>query len=307
MNKIEEMTVFVRVAEAGSISRAAEQLGIAVSAVSRRLKELEKRLGAELLKRTTRSISLTDAGDEFYRHCLRIIHDLEEVEATIREGQAALKGSLNVAAPLTFGALHLAPLITRFNALHPQIQFNIDLNDRELDLVQHNIDVAIRIGVLPDSRLVAKRLFQVRVLACVSPGFIAKYGEPDSIEALRRLPLIKFNLGRGDAYYYRQRGGSLQQFLPTVAHSASDGQFICAMAEADMGYVIAPSFVISRQLASGALQPLLTDCQWGNEDYCGYIVYPATRHLSQRARALIDYIYQYFQANPDWEAACCPA
>lgn len=184
MRRFEDMQTFVRVVEAGSISAAAERLGVAKSAVSRRLSDLEARLGVQLLRRTTRRLNLTDTGRGFYDRCQRILADLEEAEAAVSQAHATLRGRLRVAAPLSFGLRHLGPAITEFMQQHPQVDFDLDFNDRQVDLLAEDIDVAIRIARLEDSSLIARRLWSSRLVLCASPGYLQAHGTPSTPEDL---------------------------------------------------------------------------------------------------------------------------
>ncbi len=172
------MQVFVSVVEAGSISAAAERLDLAKSAVSRRLAELEAHLGVSLITRTTRRLNLTDSGRAYYARCVAILADLDEAESAVSQAHAALKGKLKLALPLSFGLLHLSPLIQAFMTLHPEVRFELDFNDRQIDLMQEGFDLAIRIATLEDSSLIARRLAPIRHVVCASPDYLAKHGTP---------------------------------------------------------------------------------------------------------------------------------
>ena len=157
MDRFEEMRNFVRVIDAGSISRAADQSHVAKSAVSRRLSDLEVRLGVQLINRTTRRMTLTDAGQRFYGECTRLLAELNEVEANVASAEAALTGRIRLAAPTVFGTQHLGPAINAFLENHPDIQFDIEFNDRQIDIIEEGIDLAVRIATLSDSRMIARR------------------------------------------------------------------------------------------------------------------------------------------------------
>ena len=163
MNQFEEMQNFIRVVESGSITKAAEQTGMVKSAVSRRLAELEKRLGVSLLTRTTRRQSLTDLGRSYYQRCLQIVDEIAELESSVKDEQCALSGKIKVAAPLSFGLSHLAPALYKFNEIHPDIHFDVDFNDRKVDIVEEGFDLAFRISQLKDSNFIARRSEERRV------------------------------------------------------------------------------------------------------------------------------------------------
>jgi len=187
------MQVFVAVVEAGGISAAADRLGMAKSAVSRRLAELETWLGAALLHRTTRRLNLTDDGRAYYERCLAILADLEEAEAAIRHAHGALTGRLRVTLPLSFGMLHLAPLIQEFMTLHPDLRFDLDFNDRQVDLMAEGFDLAIRIARLDDSSLIARRLAPVRHGVYASPAYLARHGTPAAAAELAGHPCLVYS------------------------------------------------------------------------------------------------------------------
>ena len=169
MDRFEEMRTFVAVVEARGITAAAERLGIAKSAISRRLADLEERLSVQLFRRTTRRMSLTDSGQGFYARCLRLLADLDEAELAVSEDHAMLRGRLRVAVPLSFGLGHLSAAVDAFLRAHPDLIFDLDLNDRQVDLLAEGFDLAVRIADLQDSTLIARRLAPVRHVVCASP------------------------------------------------------------------------------------------------------------------------------------------
>lgn len=181
MDRLEGMQTFVRVVEAGSISGAADRMDIAKSAVSRRVAELEERLGVQLFRRTTRRLNLTDTGRSFYERCVAILADVEEAEQAVSEAHATLRGQLRVAVPMSFGLLHLRPAIMDFACANPEVRFDLDFNDRHVDLLAEGVDVAIRIAALSDSSLIARRLAPVTSVVCASPDYLAQHGEPLSL------------------------------------------------------------------------------------------------------------------------------
>jgi len=209
MDRFEDMRCFVQVVERGSVTRAAEALRIAPSAVSRRIKELEARLGTQLLSRTTRRMSLTEAGRSFHARCQRILADVEEAEAEASDRQSALKGGLRVAAPLGFGTAHLTPIVVDFMREHPQVELDLDLSDRVVDLVAEGFELAIRIGTLRDSSMIARKLADVRVVACAAPALIAARGMPRHPDELKDWPALCYSgTERGDIWRYRAPDGT---------------------------------------------------------------------------------------------------
>ena len=186
MDKFADLEAFTAVVEAGTFSAAGERLGIAKSVVSRRISQLENRLGSRLLNRTTRRLSLTDAGKNFYQRAVQILADLGDAEQSVTTETTELRGSMKLAAPLSFGLGHLSGAIADFLAEHPAIELNLDLNDRSINLVEDGFDMAVRIGELQDSTLVAKRLGTIRNVACASEGYLEQHGRPAHPDELQR-------------------------------------------------------------------------------------------------------------------------
>ncbi len=300
MDRFADMQMFVRVVETGSISAAAERLEVAKSAVSRRLAELENRLGAQLLHRTTRRLSLTDSGRAFFERAQTILADLDEAEAAVSQAHTALKGRLRVALPLSFGLLHLAPLIEEFMALHPDVEFDLDFNDRQIDLMQEGFDLAIRIANLPDSSLIARRLAPVRHLLSASPAYLARHGTPTRPEDLQHHVCLAYsNLANPGVWHYRTPDGIAGSVQVPFKLKANNGDFLCQAALAGHGLILHPTFYLRDALQSGALVPVLTDIVW--PELNAYAVYPPTRHLSSRVRALVDFLAKRFEGEPAWD------
>jgi len=291
MDRYAEMQMFVRVVETGSISGAAERLEIAKSAVSRRLADLESRLGVQLLHRTTRRLSLTDSGRAFHERAQRILADLDEAEAAVSQAHGALKGRLRVALPLSFGLLHLAPLIEAFMSLHPDVEFDLDFNDRQIDLMQEGYDLAIRIARLPDSSLIARRLTSIRHMLCASPAYLKTHGTPTQPDDLRHHVCLAYsNLANPGLLRYQTPDGKAGSIQVPVKLHANNGDFLCRAALAGHGIILQPDFYLREALQSGRLVTLLNDHVWPESNV--YAVYPPTRHLSSRVRAFVDFLAQ---------------
>ncbi len=300
MDRFEDLRVFVRVVEAGSISGAAERLHIAMSAVSRRIAELEGRLGVQLLRRTTRQLNLTETGWGFYERAVRILADLEEAEAAVTQAHTVLHGRLRVALPLTFSLRHLNPLILEFMRLHPGINFDLDFNERQVDLLQEGFDLAIRIAKLEDSSLIARRLAGVRMVVCASPGFLTAHGEPTHPRALAELPCLTYaNLREPDVWTYFDTNGRPATVRVRVRLSADNGEFLNDACVAGEGIVLMPTFIAHRDIEAGRLKPVLTRFGWPSYD--AYAMYPRTRHLSRRVRAFVDFLAERLAGEPEWD------
>ena len=302
MDTFDEMRTFVRVVEAGSISQAAEQLGVAKSGVSRRLAELEARLGVRLLNRTTRRSSLSDAGRSYYEGAVRLLSDVAELDALVTGSEAALEGRLRLAAPLSFGLAHLSPAIEVFARAHPEVLIDIDFSDRQVDLVAQGVDLAIRIAELRDSSLQARRICPIRLMLCASPAYLERHGTPLSPEDLQRHHMLHYDIGGGGGSPLLRlpdgRGGERSVPL-TPRLVANNGDFLRDMAVAGHGIILTPTFIAWREVGAGALLPVLPG-HWP-EPLNAYAVYPQSRYLPRRARILIDFLAERFGENPYWD------
>ncbi len=300
MNQFEDMQTFVRVVEAGSITKAAEQLDMVKSAVSRRLSDLEKRLGVSLLTRTTRTQVLTDSGKSYYEKCLRLIDDVVEVESQISNEHTALKGRIKISAPLNFGIAHLGSALRKFNEQYPEIVFDIDFNDRKIDLIEDGFDLAIRISRLNDSSLIARRLTQVRMVLCASPKYLQENGTPLTPQELLTGHVKLQYKSEPDHWVFKaKKGKEIPVKVPSVLNS-NNGEFLCQAAIDGLGLIYTPDFICYKAIHSGQLQPVLSK-YLHNVEVPVHAVYPQTRHLSQRIRSLVDYLAKYYGDEPYWQ------
>jgi len=300
MDRFEEMRTFVAVVETGGITGAAERLGIAKSAVSRRLADLEERLSVQLFRRTTRRMSLTDTGQDFYERCLRILADTDEAELAVSQAHATLRGRLRVAVPLSFGVGHLAPAMDAFLRAHPQVAFDLDLNDRQVDLLAEGFDLAVRIADLQDSSLIARRLAPIRHVVCASPAYLAEHGSPRSPgELATHACLVYANAPTPGLWQYRDAAGREGRVQVRARVQANNGECLRQAAEDGHGIVMEPSFILYQAIEAGRLVPILTDYRWPTLN--AHAVYPRTRHLSQRVRSFVDFLAERFAGIPYWD------
>lgn len=300
MDRFDELNTFVRVVESGSFTAAADDLDMAKSAVSRRIAELEKRLGAQLFRRTTRRLNLTDSGRGFYEHAKRIIEDLDEAESRVAQANCELGGRLRIALPMSFGLRHLSSAICDFGERHPRIEFDLDFNDRRVDLVQDGFDVAVRIGRLDDSSLVARRLFDARTVIVASRGYIERHGQPLTPDDLTRHDVLVYsNVPVSDRWTWWDGQGEQHTVQVKVALKANSGEYLCQAAVAGYGIVMQPTFIVHGHVARGELVPVLTGYDWPVSP--AYAVYPPTRHLSYRVRAFIDFLVERYEGTPYWD------
>lgn len=299
MNEFEAMKNFVRVVEAGSISKAADQLDLAKSGVSRRLADLEDRLGVRLLNRTTRRSSLTEAGAAYYQGAVRLLADVAELNSAAAGSRASLSGALRLSVPLSFGLRHLSPAIDEFMKANPDLFIKIDFSDRQVDLVGEGIDLAIRIAELGDSVLQARRICPVRLLLCASPGYLAEHGMPRSPDQLKQHRLLQYDIGTAAPLRLEDEEGKRYTVQKRPRVVANNGDFLSDMAVAGHGIILTPSFISWRAIASGELVQVLPGFR--PRHLSAYAVYPPTRYLSRRARIFIDFLVQRFGENPYWD------
>lgn len=300
MIKTEEIQVFIQIVERGTITAAAAHLQLAKSAVSRRLSELEERLGVELFHRSTRKLNLTESGRELYQRCLQIMDEIVEAESSIKEAHQDIRGKIKIAAPLSFGLMHLASAIIDFQKEHPAITFDIDFNDREVDLIQEGFDVAVRIAQLKDSSLIARKLAELSTVVCASPEYLSRHGKPSIPEDLKQHDCITYSyLTRPDQWDFLDSDGKLISVNVKNIIRANNGEFMRDAASAGLGIIRQPTFIAFKDIDSGKLIPLLED--YTSTTVNAYAIYPPTRHLSQRVRQFIDFLVARYAGKPCWE------
>lgn len=288
-DRFEDLRVFLQVVESQSISGAADALDVAPSAVSRRLKDLEERLGVQLILRTTRQMSLTDEGRQFHERARRVMADLDEMEQLAAADNCSLSGTLRISVPLTFGNMELVPKITEFMVNQPDLVLDVQLDDRRVDLVEEGFDAAVRVGNLDDSSLVARKLATSRLIVCASPSFIAKYGPFETPKSLNAVPGLHYSNSKNSSGHWECNWqGQKINVRPVTRLRASDGTALMAAAVAGLGIQRAPDFIVREKLASGELVEVLGDADWGT--FPINILFPPNRHMPRRLRVFIDHL-----------------
>lgn len=292
MDRFLEMQTFVAVVDAGSFVKAADALAISKAAVSRYVVDMETRLGVRLLHRTTRRLSLTDEGQIFYARSKELLAALAEAEAEITSRNEAASGLLKINAPFTFGVLHLAPLWGAFMAQHPQVQLEVTLADRLVDLVEEGYDVAIRIASLENSTLVSKRLASTRMVLCASPQYLKRHGTPTHPHALADHAVISYSYwSTKDEWHFTGPQGVVR--VKTKPRMHTNNGDTCRVAALDsQGIILQPSFMVSGDLAAGTLVELMPEFR--SLELGIYAVYPTRKHVSPKVRALIDFLPHHF-------------
>ena len=296
MDRLAAMQAFVQVVEAGSFVRAAEKLGASTSSTSRLIADLEAHLGARLLNRTTRRLSLTETGQAYYERCVQLLADVDEAEAAAGAAAAVPSGRLKLTCPFNLLAQPIGPALAEFGRRHPQVSFDVTVADRVIDLVDEGFDLAVRIGAPGGEQLVARRLGSTKLVACASPAYLAARGTPRVPADLAAHGALTYAYvaspfqwrlvdGEGKAHEVRV-GGPLH---------ANSGELLVAAAVAGMGIVFEPDFVVAPYLARGELRRVLPGFAGPRLDV--WAVYPSRRHLSAKVRAFVAYLAEVFAAD----------
>ncbi|HEX4857926.1 MAG TPA: LysR family transcriptional regulator [Usitatibacteraceae bacterium] len=298
-DRLHAMTVFVHVVEQGGFARAAERLDLSASAASRRVAELESHLGARLLNRTTRRLSLTEAGQAFHERAIQLLADLEEAEATAASATARPKGTIKLTCSVAFGVRHLAPAIGAFQAVHPEVLFDVSLSDRFVDLVEEGVDLAVRIGELGNPALVARRIGQMRLVACAAPAYLQRHGTPRRPEDLVRHNCLSYEYAptKGQWRFFDRKGTERRVRIAGSVH-ANSGEMLASIAAEGVGIALEPDFIVNPLIAAGRLVPILKSHPVPETGI--YAVYPSRRHLSAKVRAFVDFLAQRFGRQCDW-------
>jgi len=296
MDRLLAMKVFASVVEAGSFSRAAEQLHISNTAASRHVAELEQHLGVRLLQRSTRRLSLTDAGANYYGRCRHILTDVEDAEATAGSAEGQVRGSL----PHSFGLQYVAPLIPEFCRRYPQLHLELNFSDGLTDLVEEGVDLALRIALDINTTLVARKLTEICIVCCASPAYLARAGEPTAPEELARHACLTYAYAeRGDTWRFQKDGG---EYAVSVKGEfrANNGEMIRLAGLAGQGIMLQPTFLVGDDLRAGRLVQVLPTYQVANR--AAYAVFLPAARRSARVRAIVDFLLEAFgQGDPPWD------
>ncbi|NEI57639.1 LysR family transcriptional regulator [Rhizobium leguminosarum] len=298
MIRIEGIAAFVAVVEAGSVSEAARRLRLSKSVVSERLAELEKSLGGILLHRTTRKLTLTEDGTVFLERAARIVREIEEAAADMAERRGTLSGPIRIAAPVTFGRMHLGPALYPFLAEHPEIELTLDIDDRRVDAASDGYDAIIRNGPIADSRLVAWKLAHSRRLLCASPDYLARQGIPSSLADLNSHRGI-FYTNRGVADWRFQTFDGAIVVRAKLALGINNGDMLRDAAIAGLGIALLPAFIAGPAIREGRLAEI--DVGHKPEAEFIYMAHPEGRNPSAKLRAIADHLKKSFGDPPYWD------
>lgn len=295
-DKFEELRTFVAVVQAQGFAPAGKRLGIAKSAISRRVTDLEDRLGTRLLNRTTRQLSPTPAGSELYQRGIRLLADFQEAEDAVSKGSNEPAGRLRVSAPASFGSQCLGQIIPEFMNRFPRLQIELELEDRLIDLVANGFDVAVRISRLKDSSLIARKIVTIRHVICGSPEYLRRQGRPKAPKDLRDHTILRYS-SVDDSWKFT----SGETLSPTSTFLCNNGDTLREAAIAGGGLAYLPTFVVHEAVADGRLEICLSGFE--KDPISLYAVYPTTRHLSVKIRVFTDFLVEKFGADPFWDRA----
>jgi DNA-binding transcriptional LysR family regulator len=290
---LNELLVFAKVVQAGSFTSAARGLRMPKSTVSRKVSELEERIGAQLLQRTTRKLRLTEVGQAYYEHCARIVAEAEEAELAVTRMQAAPHGLLRVTAPLTFSLL--GPLVADFMKSYPEVQLEMVCTDRAVDLVAEGFDLAIRAGRLADSSLMVRRLGSIERLVVAAPSYVKARGAPRSPKELEKHDCLLFGAGREGNVWNLQTGSKSVEVAIRARLVVNEPDLLRAVALAGAGITLLPNILCTLDITEGRLQRILP--AWGSPGAPVHAVYPSTRHPSPKVLAFVDFLRERWPAH----------
>jgi DNA-binding transcriptional LysR family regulator len=300
MDPLDGIAAFARVVDGGSFSSAARRLGISKSAVSAHVQRLEQRLGARLLNRTTRRLSLTEAGAAYYRHCARILAEAEAAEQAASALQREPRGTLRISVPDSFGWMHVAPAIPAFLERYADLAVDIAASPAHVNLVDEGLDLAIRIGVLAESPLVVRKLAPSRLVVCAALAYLEKHGTPREPSALAKHNCLCTGvLPWGDEWRLAGRSGEVRVAVGGSVRS-NNAETLRAAALDGIGIAVLPSWAVSESLRGGALRRLLVG--WEPPASTIYAAYPGNRLMSMKVRAFVDHLARCFGRPPYWDA-----
>lgn len=299
MDRFLAVSAFVKVVELGSFVRAAERLSVSTSAVSRQVSDLEAHLDVRLLNRTTRKLSLTEAGQAFYERSVQLLADLEEAESSVRATAVLPKGTLRLTCGVSFGVRYVAPAIAEFSAQHPQLLFDLDLSDRAVDLVEEGFDLAIRIGHVGHQGLVSRRVGWTRAVCCASPDYVARRGAPATPGDLTQHDCLTYtHVPVPNVWPFEARDGTKRAIRITPRHRANNGRMLAALAVAGMGVLFEPDFIVAPEVRAGRLVRLLPGYEPARSPIAA--AYPSRRHLSAKVRTFVEFLAERFAQQQEW-------
>jgi DNA-binding transcriptional LysR family regulator len=298
MDRLSAMRTFRTVVETGGFSAAARRLGLSKAAVSKQVAELEAHFGTALLQRTTRRLNATDAGRRYFENCVRLLDEISEVEAEVRNSQAEPSGRLRVSAPINFGNAVLGPVISAIAQRYPKLEIQVELSDRFVDLIEEGFDVALRIRTnLPDSSLIVRRVSAITRSVCAAPSYLKRMGTPKTPEDLKNHACLIYTLSTSPFDWKFSVGNKTVTVRVNGSIQSNNGQFLMSFLHAGMGIAFLPDFTVGDDVRSGKLKRILE--HYPVEPHDLYLVYPANRHQSPKLRAFMDMAAQHLSGQCD--------
>jgi DNA-binding transcriptional LysR family regulator len=298
---LNEVVVFARVVQSGSFTKAAAALGMPKSTVSRKVSELEERLGSRLLQRTTRALSLTDVGRTYYDYCARIVAEVEEAERAVSSLQDSPRGLLRVTAPVNMS--FLGPIVSEFLQRYPEVQMELFCTQRSVDLIEERYDLGIRAGVLADSTLIARSLGSVRWFVVATPAYLDKHGRPRSPEELEQHAWVLFGAGATGTVVHLERSDASVHIGVSPRLFVSDLDVLRAAVNAGLGIGVLPAFQCVEDLRARRLERVLS--YWNVPSTPVHVVYPSTRHVSAKVKTFVEHLQERMNPSP-WELGPMP-
>ena len=300
MDALSDIAVFVQVVDSGSFTAAAERLGLSKSVVSKYVTRLEERLGARLLHRTTRRLGLTEVGRSFYARSREGLREIEEAEAEVSHLQSAPRGVLRLNSPMSFGILHIAPALADFLELYPDLSVDMSLDDRRLDLVEGGFDLALRIGELPDSSMVARRLGPCRHVVCAAPDYLRRHGVPRTPQDLSGHNALTYGYQESPReWHFAAPNGGIVRVPVSGTLQMNNSLGLREAVLRGAGLTLTPTFVVGADIKAGRLQAVLSE--YRALEHSIYAVYPQRRHLSPKVRAFIEFMTARISDIPYWD------
>lgn len=299
MDRIDAMRAFVAVVTEGGFSQAATTINLSPQLVSKYVSQLEKQLGVRLLNRTTRKVSLTEVGAEYFQHAQQILLTIDDMDQQLSGLQQTPSGTLKISAPVSFALKHLGKLITDFQMHYPQVNIDLQLSDRKVDIIAEGFDVALRIGHLKSSSLIAKYVAPIQLLLCASPEYLKQHGTPANPEDLKYHRYLHYSyseMANKEGIYQWLKTKNIQK---NAEFSCNNGDVLVAAAIAGAGLALQPTFITSEAISKGQLIPVLVD--YPVEPLGLYAVYAHRKLLPNKVRCFIDFIDGYFGSPPYWD------
>jgi DNA-binding transcriptional LysR family regulator len=300
MDRLGSMRAFTRVVDEGGFAAAARRIGLSRSVVNKAVINLENELGVQLLRRSTRQVTPTETGLAFYDRCIRILDDVDEAVAAIKELQERPTGNLRINAPMSFGTLHLSSLVADFMASHPEVHVELVLNDRFVDPIEEGFDVTLRVGeASPSTSLIAREIVPARRVLCASPAYLEQFGEPIDPTELREHRCLHYGyLDSGSQWRLVGPGGDRTYAIGCVMWS-NNGDVLKDAAIHDQGIALLPTFIVGKSLQAGELRTVLPDYAPSEITLCA--LYPRHRHLSAKVQLFVDMLEDRFGGRPYWD------